>query len=533
VGGAHRGQDLGHSLAVEATTHTANTQSAITITAIARTITEALDHVLEQDPARPALIGASGTLSYEEFDGAANAAAAALRELGVTPGARVSASLPNDLDIATAFHGTMRLGAIWVGVNRNLAAPEKEVLLAAATPTIFLADPETAADHQAHWRVVPSAEWGSAVRAAAGTPRPPAPDPEAPAGIAFTSGTTGEPKGIVHSQRNLLLPAAAIVASRGYDETLRKGDCLPLTILNMQVLTTLLTSAAGGCCILTDRRDARGVAEWLARHQVNVWNGVPALLYSMVHDPEIDPPLLSSLREVWTGGAACPEDLYAAFESRFGVRLRQSYGLTEAPTVVTMEPVDGEHAEGSSGVLLPHLEVVTRDDEGRDLPAGEMGEIVVRGSRVGPWAGVYTPMTGFWRHGRVEPYRSTELPTGDIGTLDQAGNLFVRDRKKLLILRGGANVYPTEVERELERVPGVRASAVVGLPDERLGQRVAAVVEVDPDSSLSADDLIEHCRNRLARYKVPEQIRIVSALPRNAMGKVQRAPLADLFTPRA
>jgi acyl-CoA synthetase (AMP-forming)/AMP-acid ligase II len=504
-----------------------------------RTISETLDRVLEDDPGRPALIAPSGMLSYAELDAAANAAAASLQQMGVAPGDRVAASLPNDLDIVTAFHGAMRLGAIWVGVNRNLAAPEKDVLLAAAGPTVFVADPDTAASHTGPWRVVPAgaddpgsewaSEWASALRSSAGASRPPAPDPEAPAAIAFTSGTTGQPKGIVHSQRNLLLPAASLAASRGYDETLRKGDCLPLTILNLQVLTTLLTSAAGGCCILTDRRDARGVAEWLFREKVNLWNGVPALLYSMTHDAEIDPQLLSSLREVWTGGGACPEDLYTAFEARFGVRLRQSYGLTEAPTVVTMEAMDDQHVDGSSGVLLPHLAMAVRDDDGRDLPTGEMGEIVVCGVKEGPWAGTYTPMTGYWRDGSVEPYRSDELPTGDIGAVDGSGNLFVRDRKKLLILRGGANVYPNEVERELERVPGVRGSAVVGVPDERLGQRVVAVIEVEPDFGLVAEDVIDHCRGRLARYKVPEQIRIVDALPRNAMGKVQRAPLTELF----
>jgi O-succinylbenzoic acid--CoA ligase len=500
-----------------------------------KTISETLDHVLAIDPQRPALICPSGSLSYGEFDQAANAAAAAFRELGVDKGDRVAASLPNDLDIAIAFHGALRIGAVWVGINPALAVPEKEVLLSEATPTVFLTDPAIAAAHQARWRVLrsdpldPASEWAAALKAGAGAPRPPTPDPEAPAGIAFTSGTTGLPKGIVHSQRNLLLPAVSIATSRRYDETLRKGDCLSLTILNLQVLTTLLTSMAGGCCILTDRRDAAGVAEWIAREGVNVWNGVPAILYSMVHDGEIDPGLLSGLREVWTGGAACPEDLVQAFEARFGVPLRQSYGLTEAPTVVTIEPVGGGHTPESCGPPLPHLEVAIRDDSGGDMPAGALGEIVVRGVRDGERAEAYAPMLGYWRGESFDPFEGDELHTGDIGLVDDAGNLFVRDRKKLLILRGGANIYPAEIERVLERVPGVRAGAALGVPDPRLGQRVVAAVEVDPGFSLSPQDLIDHCRGELARYKVPEQIVIVDAFPRNAMGKIQRAPLAELF----
>jgi acyl-CoA synthetase (AMP-forming)/AMP-acid ligase II len=249
----------------------------------------------------------------------------------------------------------------------------------------------------------------------------------------------------------------------------------------------------------------------------------------MVHDPGIDPRLLSSLREVWTGGGPCPEDLLAAFEARFAVPLRQSYGLTEAPTVVTIDPVGGEHVEDGSGVALPHLDVHICDDHGNRLPSGQLGEIAVGAVGDGPWAGEYLPMLGYWKDEAVEPFVGDRLYTGDIGLIDGAGYLFVRDRKKLLIIRGGANVYPAEVERVIERLPGVRASAVIGLPDPRLGQRVAAAIEVDTDAGVTPQAVIDHCRAHLARYKVPEEVVIVDAFPRNAMGKVKRDPLAGLF----
>jgi long-chain acyl-CoA synthetase len=499
------------------------------------TITEALDHVLAVDPDRSALVGPSGSLRYGELDAAADAAASALRDLGVGTGDRVAVCLPNDLDIVVAFHGTMRCGAVWVGVNAALAPPEKEVLMAAASPRLLLADPATAATHESTWRTLrvdpadDTADWAQALAAHRGAPRLALPDPDAPAGIAFTSGTTGQPKGIVHSQRNLLVPAWSLAASRGYDETTRKGDCLPLTILNLQVLTSLLTAAAGGCCMVTDRRDARGVAEWIERESVTVWNGVPALLYSMVHDPAIEPAMLASLQEVWTGGAPCPEDLFAAFQERFRVPLHQTYGLTEAPTVVSIDPVGGPHVPGASGVPLPHLLVEIRDDSDRALPPGGEGEIVVRAAREGAWADTYRPMVGTWRDDHVEPFEHDALRTGDIGTLDAAGNVIVRDRKKLVILRGGANVYPAEVEDVLAAAPGVRAGAVLGIPDPRLGQRVVAAVEVEPSTFESVDAVREHCRQRLARYKVPDQIVVVDTLPRNAMGKIQRPVLTDLF----
>ena len=233
-------------------------------------IAEALDHVLADDPARVAVVGPSRAITYGDLDAEADAAAAALRELGVRPGDRVAASLPNDVDIVVAFHGTMRLGAVWVGVNANLAPPEQDAILAVAAPAIVLADPAVAASLGPGWRVVEvdpddgTGGWRDAVRASTGASRLPSPPIDAAGRHRVHERDDRRPKGIVHSQRNLVLPARALVASRGYDEALRKGDSLPLTILNLQVLTTLLTTAAGGCCVLTDRRDPRGIAEWIA-----------------------------------------------------------------------------------------------------------------------------------------------------------------------------------------------------------------------------------------------------------------------------
>lgn len=500
----------------------------------ARTITETLDHVLEVEPQRVAAVGPSGSLTYAQLDARADAAAALLRDLGVGPGEPVAAALPNDLDIVVAFHGAMRLGAIWVGVSKVLAPPEKEALLAASGAAVLLADADTATELElptARTVAVGGATdaWRAGLHAFAGAARPAPPDPDRPAALAYTSGTTGLPTGIVHSQRNLLLPAAALAASRRYDETLRKGDCLPLTILNLMILTTLLTSAAGGCCVLTDRRDARGVAEWLGRESVTVWNGVPAQLHSMVHDPDIDPAQLAALTEVWVGGAGCPEELFDAFRARFGRPVRATYGLTEAPSVVTIDPVDGDHVAGASGIALPHLRLCVVDDDGAVLPVGSQGEITVSATTEGPWRSAYTPMLGRWGGQGLEPVAGRELRTGDLGRLDDDGRLFVTERKKLTIIRGGANVYPAEVERVLAQAPGVGAAVVIGLPDPRLGHRVMAVVEALPDGTAAEDALREFCLARLARYKVPERIVVVDRLARNAMGKVRRAGLPELF----
>jgi acyl-CoA synthetase (AMP-forming)/AMP-acid ligase II len=249
----------------------------------------------------------------------------------------------------------------------------------------------------------------------------------------------------------------------------------------------------------------------------------------MVHDLELPVQQLASLREVWTGGAPCPEEVRAAFYARFGLALFQAYGLTEAPAVVTIEPLGSEHLRESSGVPLPHLDVDICDDDGKPVATGQAGEIVVHATRTGPWADAYTPMLGYWRNGEVNRLAEDVLRTGDIGVVDSVGNLYVQDRKSLLILRGGANVYPAEVERVLERFPGIRASAVLGLPDPRLGQRVVAAIEVDKGARVAPTEVMEHCRQNLARYKVPEEIVIVDTFARNAMGKVERKMLTRLF----
>ncbi len=476
-------------------------------------VARVLDDVLATDHQREALVTRSGRLSYAELDRLADRAAWALRDLGVSPGDRVAASLPNDTAVVVAFHGAMRLGAIWVGVNRALAPPEKRYLLADSGATLLLSDDD---GDDLGVRVVAAGEWQAAVDAARDGPVGVDVDPFAPAGIAYTSGTTGHPKGAVHSQHNLLAPGTVLVETRGYGPDLRKGDCFPFTILNMAVLTTLLVSQAGGCSIVMDRIDAEGVVDWIRRERVTTWNGPPALLHDLALSDAVAPSDLASLTEVWTGGADCPEAIRERFEARFGVPVTATYGLSEAPTVVAIDPRDGGHVPGASGRPLPHLAVRVVD-----------GEVCV-----GPAPGDdrYRTMLGYWQRpdATAEALAGGELHTGDVGELGDDGYLRIRDRKSLLILRGGANVYPAEVERVLLEAPGVAACAVLGVPDERLGERVVAVVETGA-AALDEEAVRAHCLAALARYKVPERFVAVDALPRNAMGKIVRADLPGLL----
>ena len=471
---------------------------------------DVLGAALAEDPHRPALVTRSATVTYAGLDALADRAAGALAALGIGPGDRLAVSLGNDLPIVVAFHGAMRRGAVWVGINKALAPPEKARILADCGAAAVLADPAgaTALAGQAGTRVVTLEEWEQALAASAGRPDGPAPDPEAPAAIAYTSGTTGLPKGAVHCQAGLILPGAATVARRAWGPDLRKGDSLPLTILNMLTLTTLLTAQAAGTAVIIDRSDTASIVDWIRRERVTVWNGPPAQLWTLVRDRSVTPADLSSLEEVWVGGADCPDSLRRDFEDRFGVPVVRTYGLTEAPALVALDDRTGARPDGTSGRPLDHIEVDTAD-----------GEIVLAPRPGGPWAGVYRPALGYWNHPDAGPPGRT-LRTGDLGVLEASGHLRVRGRRSTVINRGGANVYPAEVERVLVEAPGVAACAVVGVPDERLGERVGAAIEGRPGSEVDVEAVLRYCRDRLAPYKVPERTVVVDRLPRNQMGKV-------------
>ncbi len=510
-----------------------------------QSVAEVLDPVLARDPGRSALVGRHGRLSFRELDAAANRAAAALAGLGVAPGDRVAACLPNDVGIVVAFLAAMRLGALWVGVNRVLAPPEKAYILEDSGTALLLTTSDVARELdvlrarlpalRALLRADPAdprSEWAALCERQTATARPDAElDPWGPAAIAYTSGTTGHPKGAVHSQHNLLLPGAVSAAERTRPEPVPQGVVLPLTILNLVVLGPLQAWQNGSACVAMDRTDAVGVAEWIEREHIGSFAWLPTLIHDLLTHPEVRPEQLVSLTQPLVGGAICPEELRVLYRARFGRDVGIGYGMTEAPTAVTRAEGAPVATPGRCGLALPQVEISIRDETGRALPAGHEGEICVAPARQGPWAGVYTPMLGYWKNPEATALalRGGVYHSGDLGVQEPDGTLYIRGRKSELILRGGANVYPAEVERVLAEHPAVADCAVFGIPDARLGERVVATVVLAPGSSASVEELQGACREQLARYKVPERIAFVETLPRNAMSKVVKRALRPLF----
>jgi long-chain acyl-CoA synthetase len=508
-----------------------------------RTVDEVLDDWLAAAPDDEALIGRFARYTVAALDDAATRGANALAGLGIGPGDRVAASLPNQADVVVAFLAVQRLGAVWVGINRPLAGPEKAYMLADAQVGAFLGDPEMVEQVTRHRADLPDLralvtvdapaatdEWRDLLAAASAGRRPVAQDPLAPAAIAYTSGTTGFPKGAVHSQHNMLL-VGTVNARRGlYRSSLpgaRLGVALPLTILNLMVLIPLFAIQRRLCTVAMDRIDGLGLAEWIQRERVTFFSAVPAMVHDLLTNPAVTDDMLEPLQEISVGGADMPDAFRRLYEDRFGIPVGTAYGLTEAPTAVTIEDVTRPMVPGSCGKAFPQVEILILDEQDRPVPTGDVGEVCVAPARTGDWADCYRPMLGYWNRPEetAQALRNGILHTGDLGCLDPDGNLFIKDRRNDLILRGGANVYPAEVERVLHDDPRVAACAVLGKPDERLGERVVAFVQLADGTTATADELRDHCAENLAKYKVPEDIRFVEAFDRTPMGKIRKTTL--------
>jgi acyl-CoA synthetase (AMP-forming)/AMP-acid ligase II len=462
----------------------------------------------QPDVDKVALADDRRTLTYAELGSSVRSVAAMLQRRGVAPGDRVASVLPNSVAAVEVYLACAAVGAIWVGVNPAAPAAERSRQLDLVGPTVVLSADDVA--------TVPTDagdfDW---------------PDPALPSAIGFSSGTTGTPKALVHSRAGVSLAASALAAAQLRSDD-RVGIILPMSIHNMMVVGAMATLFAGATCLVVDRLNAPGVAAACRDRQLTLVNAlVPATVYDLVHGDAIRADDLASLRYAGTGAAGLSEELRSAFEAKFEKRLGGTYGMTEAPGVVCREDIEAPRRPGSSGAPLPHLAVMTCDEQGRLRPAGQQGELVVGPADTGPWAGLYRPAIGRWtEHGlQQRPAGETSFRTGDYGWVDTDGAVHVSGRKADVIVRGGVNVNAAEVENVLGQHDGIRGIAVIGVADERLGQRIVAYVEPDTNTVLDAAKLRDHARGELAHGKVPDEF-VIGALPRNAMGKVARGQLS-------
>ncbi len=468
-------------------------------------------------PDRLALIGAGARWSFRELDGRVSLAAERLRDRGLAAGERVALLLVNGAPFAVLYHALARLGAIAVPINVRLTPAEIQWQLEDARVRWLIHDVETAELAAASPGAEPLAA-DAIVRpgAAAGTLEPPHFDLEATHSILYTSGTTGRPKGARLTYGNHWWSAVGSALNLGVRDDDVWLACLPL--FHVGGLAILLRSAIGGFAVVVQPGfDPAAVNRAIVEDRVTIVSVVSTMLYRMLAERggRMYP---GWLRCVLLGGGPAPHDLLEAC-ARGRVPVVQTYGLTEAASqVATLAPAEALNRLGSAGRPLMGMALRIEGDGGA-LPAGEVGEITIRGPAVTPGyfndeAATRQAWRGGWFH------------TGDAGYLDAGGFLYVVDRRDDLIISGGENVYPAEVEAVLRQHPDVEDAGVVGVPSAKWGCVPAAFIRLRPGARLQAAAVQQFCAARLAGYKVPAHVQAVDDLPRNAAGKLLRRALA-------
>jgi long-chain acyl-CoA synthetase len=473
-------------------------------------------------PDRPAVRLDDLVLTYDQLERRSARVAALLTARGVEPGDRVGLMLPNVPQFPMLYYGVLRAGAVVVPMNPLLKAREVEYYLADSGARLIFA-----------WEAM-AAEAAKGAEAAGAGFVPVGPgfdrllaehDPEgAVAGrddddtavILYTSGTTGRPKGAELSHANLGRNAAVTAATllRLEPDDVVMG-CLPLFHSFGQTCGLNAAVGSGASLTLVPRFDPGKALEVIQRDRVTVFEGVPTMYVALLNHPgrgEVD---ARSLRTCVSGGAALPVEVLRGFEDAFGCVILEGYGLSETSPVASFNHPDRVRKPGSIGTPIEGVAMRVVDGEGRDLPAGEVGEITVRGHNL---------MKGYW--GREDATREA-IPdgwfrTGDLARQDDDGYFFIVDRKKDLIIRGGYNVYPREVEEVLYEHPAVAEAAVVGVPHPAHGEEVGAAVVLKPGAEATPEALRDFCRERIAAYKYPRHVWLEAALPKTATGKVLR-----------
>lgn len=468
-----------------------------------------------------------------------------MHSMGIKKGDRVLICMPNCPEVIFSYQGVLGAGGIIVPVmyllheneiNFILKNSEAKVVITSSEllkkiskatnglsdkPKIICIDQPNKADLQDDMEVV---EWEKAL---ANMPIYENDSLDMKEGdvavILYTSGTTGVPKGVMLTHKNLYANSMSGLSLRDEEDT--RGTTigvLPLAhIYGFGIMNGMFL--LGSSVVIFSKFDAEEVFKVIEKYKVKSFAAVPAMVHAMLYHPNAEQYDLSSLETVGSGSAALAISLRHKFKERFGAEVRDAYGLSEASPGVATQRNNMPIKEGSVGVPMPGVNIKIVDELGQEVPIGEVGELLVQGDNVTP---------GYFRNEEAtkKALKNGWLHTGDMAKVDDDGYLYIVDRKKDLIIRGGFNIYPRDLEELLVKHESVLEAAVIGVPSERMGEEILACIVKKPGAAVSESELIEYCQKNLAKYKTPRRIEFVHELPRNGVGKILKTKLREQFT---
>jgi malonyl-CoA/methylmalonyl-CoA synthetase len=497
---------------------------------------ERIRAAMPDDLSVPFLETADRTYSYGDLDRRSGAIGHGLRARGVGKGDRVAVQAEKSPQAIFLYLACLRIGAVYLPLNTAYTLSELDYFFGDAEPRVIVCDPARASEVRAlagargaAVLTLDAAGRGSLIDAAAdrGDLAPVPCDPDDLAALLYTSGTTGRSKGAMLTHRNLVSNALALRESWSFTDADVLLHVLPIYHTHGLFVATNTALLAGARMIFLPRFDPDAVIPALAR--ATVLMGVPTYYTRLLARPDFTAHAARSIRVFISGSAPLLEETFAAFEARTGQRILERYGMTETG-MNTSNPLHGERRAGTVGLPLPGVEIRVAGEDGTPLARGEVGILEVRGPNV---------FKGYWRmpDKTADEFREDGFfITGDVGVIGEDGYVSIVGRAKDLVISGGLNVYPKEVESLIDRLPGVVESAVIGLPHPDFGEAVTAVVVRHPDAGITEVDIITAARAELAGFKVPKMVLFVETLPRNTMGKVQknvlRADYGDRFQAR-
>jgi long-chain acyl-CoA synthetase len=459
-------------------------------------------------------------LSFARLDEASAALAGLLHEHGFSADDRVGIMLPNVPYFPICYFGILRAGGVVVPMNVLLKRREVAFYLADSGAKVLLAWHEFAADAQAGAdeagaECILVTPGGFEQLAESVTPRPQVVETADAdtAVILYTSGTTGTPKGAELTHVNLKRNCELATRLFGLGAEAVTLGALPLFHSFGQTCAMNATLTSGGTLTLIPRFDPGAALEIIQRDRVTVFLGVPTMYGALLNHPDREGFDTSTLEVCGSGGSAMPVELMRGFEQAFGCKVLEGYGLSETSPVASFNHPDRERKPGSIGTPIEGVEMKVVDDDGNEVPDGEVGEIVIRGHNV---------MKGYWNRpdATKESIRDGWFHSGDMATVDDDGYFFIVDRKKDMIIRGGYNVYPREIEEILYEHPAVREAAVIGVQHDEYGEEVAAAVALKNGAQTTAEELRDYVKEQVAAYKYPRHVWFVQDLPKGPTGKI-------------